>query len=406
MTTADAGACANPRGYELSPTLPHAEPNPVETRIRHHRSPLRDDPSKSRADIIPGSQPAVDPNPADETQEKPVDAEPAPDAEADAEPAPEDAEAEEAPEGVAEGDEPEATQGDDAPEPEPEPVDATPVDIFDAAARGDLAAIDRAILSEGIDVDLPHPESGATPLIVAAAERAGVDATTLLLDRGADPNAKKTNGDSALHWACYHGDWDVASVLLNAGADVNASGDLRNSPLHMAATGSHEVLCAELLARGANADAKNEFQVVPSSTARGEECVATLKTCEATEEDDPGCETDRKSAARAVLRRRLAAARHEVKTSSARAAREERAAWEAAKELDVAKRKKRFDEEEELRVAEIGRLRKELAEVTQELSDMKVAWDERDKRDEEERLAREAAAAAAAAKDPKGGKKK
>ena len=36
----------------------------------------------------------------------------------------------------------------------------------------------------------------------------------------------------------------------------------------------------------------------------------------------------------------------------------------------------------------IGRLRKELAEVTQELSDMKVAWDERDKRDEEERLAR------------------
>ena len=79
---------------------------------------------------------------------------------------------------------------------------------------------------------------------------------------------------------------------------------------------------------------------------------------------------------------------------------------EAAKELDVTKRKKRFDEEEELRVAEIGRLRKELAEVTQELSDMKVAWDERDKRDEEERLAREAAAAAAAAKDPKGGKKK
>lgn len=346
----------------------------------------------------------MDPNPADETQEKPVDAEPAPDAEADAEPAPEDAEGGE-PEGVAEGEEPEATQG-DAPEPESELVDATPVDIFDAAARGDVAAIDRAILSEGVDVDLPHPESGATPLIVAAAERAGVDAIINLLDRGADPNAKKTNGDTALHWACYHGDGDVASVLLNAGAGVNTQGDLRNSPLHMAATGSHEPLCAELLARGANADAKNEFQVIPSSTARGEECVATLKTCEASEEDDPGCETSRKSAARAVLRRRLAAERHELKTSSARAAREERAAWEAAKELDVTKRKKRFDEEEELRVAEIGRLRKELAEVTRELSDMKVAWDERDKRDEEERLAREAAAAAAAAKAPKGGKKK
>ena len=83
-----------------------------------------------------------------------------------------------------------------------------------------------------------------------------------------------------------------------------------------------------------------------------------------------------------------------------------REAWEAAKELDVTKRKKRFDEEEELRVAEIGCLRMELAEVTTELDDMKVAWEERDKKDEEERLAREAAAAAAAEKDKKGGKKK
>ena len=70
-----------------------------------------------------------------------------------------------------------------------------------------------------------------------------------------------------------------------------------------------------------------------------------------------------------------------------------------------AKRKKRFDEEEELRVAEIGRLRKELAEVTQELSDMKVAWDERDKRDEEERLARKRRRRRRRG-DPKGGKKK
>ena len=165
-------------------------------------------------------------------------------------------------------------------------------------------------------------------------------------------------------------------------------------------------ICTELLARGADADARNEFQALPSFTAPGEECKATLKACEATEEEGPGVENERKSAARAVLRRRLAATRHEVKTSSARAARETREAWEAAKELDVTKRKKRFDEEEELRVAEIGRLRKELAEVTTELDDMKVAWEERDKKDEEERLAREAAAAAAAEKDKKGGKKK
>jgi hypothetical protein len=95
-----------------------------------------------------------------------VDAEPEPEPEPEpeAEPAPEDAEGEEATED-AEGVEPvEAAEG-DAPEPAAEPEDVTPVDIFDAAARGDLAAIDRAILAQGLDVDLPHPETGATPLI-------------------------------------------------------------------------------------------------------------------------------------------------------------------------------------------------------------------------------------------------
>ena len=225
-----------------------------------------------------------------------MDAEPAPEAEADAEPAPEDAEGEEAPEGVAEGEEPEATRGDDAPEPEPEAVDVAPVDIFDAAARGDLAAIDRAILAEGVDVDLPHPESGATPLIVAAAEAGRRRRDDPPGTAAPIPTPRRRTATRRCTGRATTAIGDVASVL-RSGAGVNAAGDLRNSPLH-GGHGEHELLCAELLARGANADAKNEFQVVPSSTARGEECVATLKTCEATEEDDPGCETDRKSAAR------------------------------------------------------------------------------------------------------------
>lgn len=78
-----------------------------------------------------------------------------------------------------------------------------PVDIFVAAEKGDVAAVDEA-LRMGIEIDV-RAESGATPLIAAAtAQQPGV--VTHLLERGADPNAQKHNHDGALHWACYRGE--------------------------------------------------------------------------------------------------------------------------------------------------------------------------------------------------------
>jgi ankyrin repeat protein len=48
----------------------------------------------------------------------------------------------------------------------------------------------------------------------------------LLLERGADPNAKET-GDhtSPLHWAAANGHIDITRALLQAGADVHGIGD-------------------------------------------------------------------------------------------------------------------------------------------------------------------------------------
>lgn len=61
-----------------------------------------------------------------------------------------------------------------------------------------------------------------------------------LLQAGvSDPNATTKEGDTALHWASFKGDYDLCEVLLNNNADVNAVGDVGNTPLHVAAANGH-----------------------------------------------------------------------------------------------------------------------------------------------------------------------
>lgn len=60
---------------------------------------------------------------------------------------------------------------------------------------------------------------GRTPLLTAvASERGGADTLRLLLDRGADPNVRTTEGESPLDWAMYKGDRAKIAVLEQHGA--------------------------------------------------------------------------------------------------------------------------------------------------------------------------------------------
>ena len=58
-----------------------------------------------------------------------------------------------------------------------------------------------------------------TPLLTAVTSEAeGADTVTLLLDHGADPNARTTEGESPLDWAIYKGDRAKIQVLEQHGA--------------------------------------------------------------------------------------------------------------------------------------------------------------------------------------------
>ena len=43
----------------------------------------------------------------------------------------------------------------------------------------------------------------------------------LLIDKGADVNAKGKYGRTPLHWAAHQGHWEIAELLIAKGADVN-----------------------------------------------------------------------------------------------------------------------------------------------------------------------------------------
>jgi len=123
-------------------------------------------------------------------------------------------------------------------------IPARPGTIFDAAA---IERINRRA-------------EGVTALIEAA--RGGCDACVrLLLDRGADVNARSNAGVSALHFAAFKGNAAMVKALLEAGAPVNIGDDRGLTPLIMAANSRSKdpAVVRLLLEHGADSQAKDIF---------------------------------------------------------------------------------------------------------------------------------------------------
>ena len=77
----------------------------------------------------------------------------------------------------------------------------------------------RRRLEGGAEVDARHPESGETPLHVAVRRRR-LEAARILLDHGADVDARTAGGKTAWTHAVRRGFGEVADVLAARGADT------------------------------------------------------------------------------------------------------------------------------------------------------------------------------------------
>jgi ankyrin repeat protein len=141
-------------------------------------------------------------------------------------------------------------------------------DIHKAAKDGDTDEV-AALLSMDNRLTRTHDEDGWTPLHLAA-HYGHADTVALLLHNNAPVDIRSTNQmtNTPLHAALAGRRGDVARVLIDAGADVNARQHGGWVPLHSAAANGDRDIVDLLIARGADRKAANDAGVSAAAIAR------------------------------------------------------------------------------------------------------------------------------------------
>lgn len=94
-----------------------------------------------------------------------------------------------------------------------------------------------------------------TEKLFAAAERGNMKKIIELLEY-TDPNVKDGVGDTPLHLTCFHGHTKTAQLLIDHGADVNAKNNNDHTPLQETC---HPRTVKLLIERGADVNAGNKY---------------------------------------------------------------------------------------------------------------------------------------------------
>jgi uncharacterized protein len=102
------------------------------------------------------------------------------------------------------------------------------------------AACAKALVEAGAAVNERAKNAMENMPIHAAAAGRSADAVVILIENGADINARQHGGWTALHAAAQNGDASIAHVLIGAGADVKARADNNQSALDLALTKGHQ----------------------------------------------------------------------------------------------------------------------------------------------------------------------
>lgn len=154
-----------------------------------------------------------------------------------------------------------------------------------------------------VDVDIPYPDTGASPLHTAvwngksisvnwlldheaninaktkekgetplhtASSKGNIAIVRILLNRGANLEIPTKEGHTPLHYACSN-DQETALLLMQKGANIHATTKKGETPLHYACLKGYTKLALELLKEGADPSIIDSFNKTPLQAALKEE---------------------------------------------------------------------------------------------------------------------------------------
>jgi ankyrin repeat protein len=130
--------------------------------------------------------------------------------------------------------------------------------LADAVIKKDTTIIEQ-LLHSGVDINIQHPATGTTVLMIASSYYYYDDMVEFLISKGADVNLKDSEGKTALLWASSNS-FENAKILIANGAKVNEAANDGMTPFLQATLGvsSGKVpieLCELLRKKGANINA-------------------------------------------------------------------------------------------------------------------------------------------------------
>lgn len=117
--------------------------------------------------------------------------------------------------------------------------------------------IARFLIEKGADVNRMSP-NGALPLHTAAGKDTAM--TQYLLDHGADINKEEAYGQTALHKAVFSSNLGTVTLLIERGANVNARNSEGFTPLNGNISAD---ITNELIKHGADVNTKTDFGMTP-----------------------------------------------------------------------------------------------------------------------------------------------
>jgi ankyrin repeat protein len=138
-----------------------------------------------------------------------------------------------------------------------EKVDELAKKFFQSVADGNYSQV-KNLIEQGVDVNARM--NGCTALMLASQE-GYKEIAGLLIEKGADIDAKNSNWTTSLMYASQSGNIDIVKMIIDAGADVSARDNMGRIALMYASESGHTDVVMLLITNGANVKAQDETGV-------------------------------------------------------------------------------------------------------------------------------------------------